>query len=93
MRAFLVFAALSLFSFGCARGPSSDAEARVLAKDRFSQVCSNFRLLASEYDGPSPTSIGGVAFAYEWRKKESKQEGVLITVASDGVTNVSFLTR
>jgi hypothetical protein len=93
MRAFVLAVVLSVFLVGCGRGPASELEARKIAKRRFSQVCANFHLMPADYDDPTLTSVGGAPFAYEWRKKGKKQDGVLITVAIDGVTNISFLTR
>jgi hypothetical protein len=92
LKASAIFIALAIFLFGCGSRPVSDVEAREIAKKRFSEVCASIRVAAGDYDGPIPTTVGGAAFAYEWRKKMGNQDGVLITVGSDGMTNVSFLT-
>ena len=92
MRAYLSFFWMSLLVCGCG-GPVSEPQARAIATTRFMKYCSSYTLSAADYDGPASISVGGAAYAYEWRKKEKKTDGVVMAVTIDGITEVALLTK
>jgi hypothetical protein len=82
-----------LVSLGCSRSPITESYARQLAQDSFSRVCTSYHLSGLDYDGPMPTTVGGAAFAFEWRHKSMAQRGVLISITKDGDDEVAFLEK
>jgi len=89
---------LSLCALGLAVGcgrPVTEAEALQAAKDRFAKVCARFHYDPTTFDGPIKTTVGGAAFAYEWREKSAGSDfRLLITVESDGaIANVATSGR
>ena len=90
MKLFPIVVCLCCLLLGCGRKPLTEPEARSAATDLFIKVCKSSRLDPASFDGPKATSVGGVAYAYEWMHK-SKEWGTLIWVRDDGEMNVSGL--
>jgi hypothetical protein len=86
----LIAVATILLLIGCGRS-MTERDARQIAEGRYRQVCGEMHYCPSDLSGPTETSVGGAAFAYEWKSRDPHSTlGVLITVDDDGDTNVSF---
>ena len=89
----LVALLAALFVLGCSRTPLTEPQARQYAQRTFSRICHGHHISSSDYEGPVPTTVGGAAFAYEWHRKGNTQQGVLVSITSDGGDEVAFLGR
>jgi len=68
----------------------TEEDARKLAQSRFSQVCQEFGYSSFSFTGPTPTTVGGAQFAYEWKYNYPESNFVILVVVHKGGVEVTF---
>ena len=87
MKRLLQFTSLAVVVLvtSCRARDVTEAEARDWAQKKFVRFCAISHHYPDDFTGPASTSVGGAKFAYEWKSKKDKEEGILVYVTADGI--------
>ena len=62
----------------------SEPQARKRAVQYFKEYCTEMKVDATHYKGPSPTTMGNAYYSYEWTSKTDQPKLIGIWLKKDG---------